>query len=811
MLNELITKVVHSSKRYRFGAAAIAVCLGLFAFAVSADLFMMLSPQQKAQSELGNNAVRVDVPVYTRAGVVEQTLPQLDSPERGFTTQLETYDLYVDSNPSASLVYKESHWEEQAPDFGLALVQGHWPSAPGEVIVTEDVNLSLGENTTAFNGTLPLRIVGVVSNSFHSQEKAVYGASGTWNTIDADAYSMTSASVRPIVFGSEGTTPAELTDFISSQLETTNLVDRAALDDAFSTSLLTRESLLATPPSGFADSYSFFFGLFAIVIPCALILFLWRVTYLVLHPLNRRFFELGISPFLLWKSNTSTLLRSALMYSVLGLVVGAGLAQCVRPFISGLAGLPDPGVLIPWKWLVLLLASSLAALLIGGVATAPSTQPHPFWKDIPLPALSASFLRWSAIAIVLVAALFTVASALLGPDVFETWAPLPTVALCIVFSLFLARCPRTSRPYTPAGVALRFAEKHRQLIGTGLTLLVLCMGTAVFSSSMSASFTASENDSLTSTIAPNQAHILEKTDDGLSTRAESVQHLATALGVPAPVRVSYVQATLDMPAEMSGTFGVLSVESVRNVEQLLDRELTASEKEVLKTGALVRDHRFINQDHVSINTSKNSGHSSLSALSMDFGPHWEKLAGGFILASTAQNLDAPAGRTQWVFTGLQEDQEKRFLDSAAQAHIPHELVLLPLIQTSSTPRAFYISLAAALLSALAVTFVFSRQLARATEAIETTFKVLGLDSSWHLRIVVLTTATLACTAIITGCIAGILPLAGMVYAMGDGLTFAIDWKALLVAAGAIALGAAGGVGMSCLRYVQRPASSTVAH
>lgn len=639
----------------------------------------------------------------------------------------------------------------------------------------------------------------------------MYGASGTWNTIDADAYSMTSASVRPIVFGSEGTTPAELTDFISSQLETTNLVDRAALDDAFSTSLLTRESLLATPPSGFADSYSFFFGLFAIVIPCALILFLWRVTYLVLHPLNRRFFELGISPFLLWKSNTSTLLRSALMYSVLGLVVGAGLAQCVRPFISGLAGLPDPGVLIPWKWLVLLLASSLAALLIGGVATAPSTQPHPFWKDIPLPALSASFLRWSAIAIVLVAALFTVASALLGPDVFETWAPLPTVALCIVFSLFLARCPRTSRPYTPAGVALRFAEKHRQLIGTGLTLLVLCMGTAVFSSSMSASFTASENDSLTSTIAPNQAHILEKTDDGLSTRAESVQHLATALGVPAPVRVSYVQATLDMPAEMSGTFGVLSVESVRNVEQLLDRELTASEKEVLKTGALVRDHRFINQDHVSINTSKNSGHSSLSALSMDFGPHWEKLAGGFILASTAQNLDAPAGRTQWVFTGLQEDQEKRFLDSAAQAHIPHELVLLPLIQTSSTPRAFYISLAAALLSALAVTFVFSRQLARATEAIETTFKVLGLDSSWHLRIVVLTTATLACAAIITGCLAGILPLAGMVYAMGDGLTFAIDWNALLVAAGAIALGAACGVGMTCLRHVQRPSSSATAN
>ena len=36
-------------------------------------------------------------------------------------------------------------------------------------------------------------------------------------------------------------------------------------------------------------------------------------------------------------------------------------------------------------------------------------------------------------------------------------------------------------------------------------------------------------------------------------------------------------------------------------------------------------------------------------------------------------------------------------------------------------------------------------------------------------------------------------------------------KALLIAAGAIALGAASGVGMSCLRYVQRPSSSTAAH
>ena len=138
-----------------------------------------------------------------------------------------------------SLAYKESHWEEQAPDFGLALVQGQWPSDPGEVVVTEDVNLNVGEHTTAFNGTLPLRIVGVVSNSFHSQEKAVYGASGTWNTIDADAYSMTSASVRPIVFGSEGKTPAALTEFIRSQIGDADLVDHAALDDAFSTSLLT--------------------------------------------------------------------------------------------------------------------------------------------------------------------------------------------------------------------------------------------------------------------------------------------------------------------------------------------------------------------------------------------------------------------------------------------------------------------------------------------------------------------------------------------------------------------------------------------
>ena len=316
---------------------------------------------------------------------------------------------------------------------------------------------------------------------------------------------------------------------------------------------------------------------------------------------------------------------------------------------------------------------------------------------------------------------------------------------------------------------------------------------------------------MTSTIAPNQAHVLEKTDDGLATNADSVQHVANALGVPAPVCISYVQATLDMPTEMSGTFGVLSVESVHDVEQLLGRELTDREKDVLKTGALVRDNRFINHEHVSITTGKNSGLTSLPALSTDFGPHWEKLAGGFILESTAQKLNAPARGTQWVFTELNEEAEKRFLDSAAQARIPHELVLLPLVQTSSTPRAFYISLAAALLSALAVTFVFSRQLARATEAIETTFKVLGLDSSWHLRIVVLTTATLACAAIVTGCIAGILPLAGIALAMGDGLTFAIDWKALFVAAGAIALGAASGVGMTCLRYSQRPSSSATAN
>lgn len=54
-----------------------------------------------------------------------------------------------------------------------------------------------------------------------------------------------------------------------------------------------------------------------------------------------------------------------------------------------------------------------------------------------------------------------------------------------------------------------------------------------------------------------------------------------------------------MPTEMSGTFGVLTVESVHDVELLLGHELADHEKDVLKTGALVRDNRFINQDHAS--------------------------------------------------------------------------------------------------------------------------------------------------------------------------------------------------------------------
>ena len=230
---------------------------------------------------------------------------------------------------------------------------------------------------------------------------------------------------------------------------------------------------------------------------------------------------------------------------------------------------------------MLLLASSLAALLIGAIATAPSAQPHPFWKDPDTDPigiiLTLGCSRYCPCRCPL-----HVRCSTAGARRIRNMGASANRGDVHRLSLLLARCPRTSLPYTPAGVALRFAEKHRQLIGTGLVLLVLCMGTAVFSSSMSASFTASENDSLTSTIAPNQAHVLKKTDDGLATNADSVQHVATALGVPAPVRISYVQATLEMPTEMSGTFGVLGVESVHDVERLLDRELTASEKMSLR-------------------------------------------------------------------------------------------------------------------------------------------------------------------------------------------------------------------------------------
>lgn len=766
-----------------YALAALSIIL-LTATATS-SMLMTMSVEQHVASNLGDNQQRADAPCSLALGDnVDDCLSSPEEPER-FSRELVSQDFYTDADPSRRMTYAEGDWEGHGSSYGLTLKSGRWPTSPGEIVATAPSGISDGTEVSAFSSNLTVNVVGTVINEYMPKATVVYAAPGTWD-LTTSPESPSSVGARPMLLDNQSSNQSDLERAMSHIAHNDNA--ELSTKEAVKLSYLAKQSLEDQPPKSLLDKYSFFFGAFAFVLPLFFSAFLTTAQRRALKVPAASLHQLGVARKKLWRIFHLRLLFLVLSISICAIVTGALIPHFFRDQLANLGSVPGRDVALPWKWCGLLLVSAVLPPVFSALTTA---LPIRFHKTHTAEhKLSSKWKRASAGTIPALCglALATVLFAgVVGPEIFTTLAPIPTLALAFAVALPLTISIKSNAPTSPSDLARRFLSSHRFLPLIGLGLLSSTVGMAIFSSSLAASMTASEAESYAPIVPPDQAILtLPAETDSVNGTAQS--SLVAQGDLPEPISVQRLSAGLPMDPNISGAFGVLSVHDIDSWEKLTDERLTSDERNTLERGGvLVRDEKLVDASHTQITDSSGKSHI-LDAQESSFGHYWGRQVGGVVLEATTQQLGLPTNSPLWVFDGLSAQKAERVPKVANELGIPPEDIQLSKGYETETPLSFYISLTAALLSAIAIALVVSRGLSSSMKALHTAFFHLGLSRDWSIKSLSWAINFICFSSLVIGTFSGLAPLAGFSFLLGDGFLFAIDWTAMGLTIIAVLLG-----------------------
>lgn len=846
-----VVKIIARTRALRLLLLALTLTLAGLAFSATAAQLTTLSAHDNLTRTLGSYQAMAQVPAELAPGDAAGATPDIaGSDDAPFSLHVTSPDVTVDGRWGERFYYNEGDWDVDGQRFGLMLAAGRWPSALGEIAVSDDTGMAVGAGVSAFGGALKMQVVGVIAPPLPPTAHTLYAGSGTWETIDPgirdSPYQAVSAQAS--LFSSQRATEEDFAQAIRTSGILPANFDDAALREYLQMSVHTADEVLAAAPRSAIAKYSFVFGVFAVLLPALLAGLLLAVTRVLLTPAVKALYGLGIPSRRVFASMAATVGAAAIACTALGLVLGVAAANAVRGPLSRLAEIPTREVLAPTGWLLLLCAATVAVPLVVWVAyalpvrlllraaRAVSARPGRTGSAGSAGGTSQASgarraVRFSAGVRLLAAAgcaglvALTIVGSLHSPNQqIGLWAPLPVFFGVLAIALVLSCLPVPApAPVSPRALAWRCLTSRRPLALACLVLLASTVGLCVFSSSLTASFTKTTQQ--VSTIAPGQVLFGPMDANKLSARSRS--ELARALGTQPPVEVAQTMMLLDYPDNFNGTFGIAAVASAADVSRLLPQPLTQAQVGAFERGELlVRDGSFLDGKGratvISAGFAGTPGESgetqgtgetreTMPAQVVDFGPHWSQRVGAFIKAtpndanyandtggtggaSGAGSPDNPA-LVDFVLTGVDASVAGEIYPAAIRAGISPQLVSqYKLPEKEKTPLAVYLSLVAAMAAAALITVAFSRALAFSSAKMFVVLLELGLPRHWQTRPLAYCLAAITGGSLGIGIAVGLATLKLTSVIAGAGFEMTVDYRTMAIMCAAT--GAAGVAGIA---------------
>ena len=761
-----------------------ASVLLIVAFALLSCLFVSVSaftliPAQKIDSSFGSATHRAyqsgvlgDLPPGSLASLEKALIKQVPSAHvliRSSTFRPDSYTKYFFKAPTEVVSYVEGASLREVFPGRYSLLDGVWPSAPRDVMVSQHLLDLLSQKTkfTVLSGTAELRVVGVVKDKYSVDGDIIIAAPGTWESLkplrDDRQYQATDRQLT--VMWSGATTPAQLGQILSETLPADPLQRDGVAGSIENNSSTSAETLAQPVPTFGSDQIVVSYG------PLLLIALL--VTALVIASVrephsvsSRRLTAVGIPRTVVVQSQVATMAITGVCAITVGLALGWLIAIVVRltilPLLAGQVLSPLPA--LPFA-IVAIALCSLITMVVGAawpIRTTSSTRPT-------LGRRVFAHLQATLIRRVLIVLLFITAfAAAAGPSFII--APYLAIAAVILLTPDLLHLALWVAPgQTPRFLVARTLSRStatRQgiavMVIAGCIAVPMSVGTQLVTKKLS-------DSSFTFSLVPKNQIWIEKTGDsgdvlGAARAVATVPGISRAI----PVRSLAGPADADGAAgavarfaqSATGNMAIMVLDSEIDAKNIFGTIVTAKAETTLADGGVLNFLNTTGSQKIAVYESggiRSTVTPEIETLKIDVSKGYKEQFAGVILTKTARELLLPVSEpVTYIHTGVDESEITQAvaatIDSGYDSEFVHYFVPPPVLPL---PTAAYMFFSGLILGGFFVLFLVVDDQARRLRSYSSRLVAIGLRPSWTLSIL--------------GLQSGLVVLLGMIIGFGSGL------------------------------------------
>jgi hypothetical protein len=721
------------------------------------------------------------------------------------TTTLTSYDIEPAITAPPATLYVETDWTANPFPQRYSLKDGRWPSAPGEIVLTEAGRVMMpGDGVLpVLSGSQHLRIVGTASDRF-SAWATILAAPRTWAGMDPAGRP---DRAKPSAFTSlfwNGAIQEQAVSAIEKVI-TGNSLGRGPDDDRPEIAGLVagRQDTAAHGPPSWVERFPLAYRLPALALPLLSVLAVFGLNRQRSQRIITVFTSLGIPrPAAVGGMALATSAWTTISFSF-GAVAGAGLGWIARHAVADLRIeplSPFPGLLVPGLELLAVVVGGclLATVLLRPWSRAPSAPDVAAEEAVHSTANWGRKVRRGFALVAACAVVYQVNTLVSIKDAMVLAGLLGTTVLLVTPELVNAVISRLPENGPRRRLALRQLSVHRSRGITATAVLTATIGAPLALLTLLATYTATETSRFQLDAAPHQVVLT-----GLGSTAE----------VPLPEVVDAVTRRVDfadpaihlrylMDANVAVSVrgedlgGVLAIDTPDEVARLTGRPLSQVESDTLRRGGILvwSDNGRTDRTLVSVAVADGKAMTAsrpIPATVSDFEPAWKASVHGVLLTGSAHELGLPVSDGAVVYTDVADVDVTAAQQAVLDAGLSRRFIkVYEPPEPVFVPATFYTAIVGLALVALLTTVGVTRAQVFTLRTYLTRLVAIGLPPSWARQVIVMESTVVVCLSTVLGLTVA-LPTVVVTTHQIDGLVLDVPWLDLGLVIAAFILTTAG--------------------
>lgn len=663
----------------------------------------------------------------------------------GIAVELHSPDVVQLAAPSAPRVaYAERDWRAEPLPRRYALIQGRWPSRPGEVTVTNPRELGVGAlgELKLFSGRDSFDVVGFAEDRYGVFPQLL-GAPGTWATLDPRLVRDFPTALATVRIYSSTTDEQQVARFALAAAGGRSDDSRQTIGEV-AQGVETPATLARTAEAVWFERLPSAYRVPAVLLPLLAVLLMVALNDRWLRRRLLALTDAGVPRPQAAHALMAAVLASAVVAVMVGSAAGCLLALAARPLLSAAHPLPLSPPVLP----VAPTLNSIAVVLVGWLGAAAAVRFGSFERRERSARLRRRSRRWRDAR--QLAALAAACAAILRGAELRTASETMTVAALVAVAILLVTpelvgwsVARLRERGSVAVLAKRQLAADRRRATLVVAVMAASLGLPLGFLTLLDTTLATEQSERLPEVGRHQIH-LSGSGGVLQPPSRDVRRVvARELGSgPTPVTIGYLGSRdgsrrVTAPG-LDDTF-VLAVDDLAAAETLLERPLSSTERTALAGGGLLAWDAPQATQRLALTTGRDD--RLIKEVDVPSRPlprprlDWPAGTQGLMLSATARALGLPFSPGATFYSGLTDDQVAQARRAVAAAGLDPEQVTVYEEPPAVVPRAAQAAAAIALaVLVIGIGLAVARAQVAALQRYLGTLLAVGIAPGWPRRV-----------------------------------------------------------------------------